>query len=163
MPIQPPSARERGTECWMPPPNAVPNTYEYSYIDGAELQSQAPNPSVALVRLPHGVVGRWVKISLLLGSPTGHCRQANHGSGADKREHGRARNKRERKGTSLSPRNPGAPSPSRGACRVKSPDMGIVIGPVGAQASIVHIVPSRRASLPAVRVVVGGKRRRGPR
>ncbi|KAM6485068.1 hypothetical protein HDV62DRAFT_279213 [Trichoderma sp. SZMC 28011] len=53
-----------------------------------------------LVRLPHGVVRRWVKISLLLGprAPTGHCRQANHGSGAgtgaDKREHGRGERKK---------------------------------------------------------------------
>lgn len=55
-----------------------------------------------LVRLPHGVVRRWVKISLLLGprAPTGHCRQANHGSGAgtgaDKREHGRGERKKKR-------------------------------------------------------------------
>ncbi|KAL6794338.1 hypothetical protein J3E68DRAFT_369541 [Trichoderma sp. SZMC 28012] len=68
-----------------------------------------------LVRLPHGVVRRWVKISLLLGprAPTGHCRQANHGSGAgtgaDKREHGRG--ERKKRDEPLSPRNLGAPSP----------------------------------------------------
>jgi hypothetical protein len=44
-----------------------------------------------LVRLPpHGVVRRRVAILLLMGSraPTGHCRQTNHCSGADKEKEG---------------------------------------------------------------------------
>ncbi|KAK4064590.1 hypothetical protein Trihar35433_8107 [Trichoderma harzianum] len=67
-----------------------------------------------------------------------------------------------KKGTSLSPPETWARHPpSRCACRVKSPYMGFVIGRVGAQASnrshCTQSQPSRSASLPAVRVVVGAK------
>ncbi|RFU74936.1 hypothetical protein TARUN_7304 [Trichoderma arundinaceum] len=59
-----------------------------------------------------------------------------------------------RKRDESSPRNLGAPpSPSRCACRVNSPGPGALIGRVGAQASIVHIMPrraSRSTSIPAV-------------
>lgn len=56
----------------------------------------APSLSMAslLVGRPHGVVGRWVEILLLLGSraPTGHCRQTNQ---SRQRETGSRNNKKD--------------------------------------------------------------------